>query len=443
MSDLYGGQPCEACESLVDTTGSSFSFSGDVLENALKSIYEKSFNPMTDIEENLFRETWKKFNQAADIGFSQAHYNPTDSFENEIRYNNAVFSAFRTHRMQNDIAAKLLDTDGKLKPFDQFAKDVAPITDHHVNHWMRTEYDTAVIRAHRAADWKQFEAEADVLPNLEWMESTSPNPGADHAIWWGTIRPINDEFWNKHKPGDRWNCKCHLQATDKNANNPHVSGKNITPLNNNSQPGLENNPADDGMIFSKEHPYYTNAYPGAEKAVTEFIKTQIPDNDFNNYKKFKNGGELLIHSNISKKDSDYKQLLSVGLQFAKEGKEVKLMPKLYYDKRGINNSDAYKRMYSSLIGTPYEGKSPDFSINGIFYELEGFVKPFKKSKISHMISNGAKQSPHIIIDNNGGASDRYILHNILSRTKDKTFKHKIDDVWVYEKGKVRLLYKRQ
>ena len=31
-------------------------------------------------------------------------------------------------------------------------------------------------------------------------------------------------------------------------------------------PGLDNNPADDGMVFGKSHPYITKAYPGAEKA---------------------------------------------------------------------------------------------------------------------------------------------------------------------------------
>lgn len=36
-------------------------------------------------------------------------------------------------------------------------------------------------------------------------------------------------------------------------------------------PGLDNNPADDGMVFGKSHPYITKAYPGAEKAVSQNI----------------------------------------------------------------------------------------------------------------------------------------------------------------------------
>lgn len=36
-------------------------------------------------------------------------------------------------------------------------------------------------------------------------------------------------------------------------------------------PGLDNNPADDGMVFGKSHPYITKAYPGAEKAVRKLL----------------------------------------------------------------------------------------------------------------------------------------------------------------------------
>jgi hypothetical protein len=56
-----------------------------------------------------------------------------------------------------------------------------------------------------------------------------------------------------------------------------------------------------------------------------------------------------------------------------------------------------------------------------------------------MIKKGSIQSSRIIINNNKGASDRYIRQNIVKRSSDKTFKHNIDEVWLYEKGKVRKL----
>ena len=49
------------------------------------------------------------------------------------------------------------------------------------------------------------------------MPTTSPNPEAEHKRFWSVklTRPIDDPFWNKHRPGDRWNCKCSLEATDE------------------------------------------------------------------------------------------------------------------------------------------------------------------------------------------------------------------------------------
>lgn len=116
--------------------------------------------------------------------------------------------------MQQDIASKMLDRDGNLKPFSKFAQDVQSITDHQCKQWLRTEYDTAVLRAHLAAEYKQFEAEKDVYPNIEWTPTTLHTPGEDHRPFWGVVRPVGDRFWSEHHPSDRWNCKCGWEQTD-------------------------------------------------------------------------------------------------------------------------------------------------------------------------------------------------------------------------------------
>ncbi|GHT54263.1 hypothetical protein FACS189446_3510 [Bacteroidia bacterium] len=158
---------------------------------------------------------------------------------------------------------------------------------------------------------------------------------------------------------------------------------------------------------------------------------------FKIHKEYPNGGKVLIHKTINKKGSDYKPLVNIANFFAKEGRTTKLMPTLHF------KSEEYKEIFSSLIGTIYERKCPDLQIDGQFYEFENYNPPFKIRKISNMISHGAKQSPRIIINNTKGASDRYIRRQISERLDDKHFKYKIDKVWVYEKGKLRLLFKIQ
>lgn len=238
-----------------------------MLRRALRNIYGKNFHPMTDIEINLFNEICDRINEAARKGLDESGtVDPDDDFRTAILRNNEVFAAFKVHRMQNDMAKLLLDSNGNLKPFEQWRKEVMPIASHQVGQWLRTEYNTAVIRAHQAADWRQFEREKDVLPNLRWMPSTSVNPGKDHMVFWGTVRPIDDPFWNEHRPGDRWNCKCDLSSTD----DPVTEIPDFTKKDN-PHPGLDNNPGKDGKLFSDTHPYIANAYPGAKKAVERLM----------------------------------------------------------------------------------------------------------------------------------------------------------------------------
>ncbi len=271
MNKLYGN-PESGFASLSDPS-SSFSFNNDALKDALLRIYQKDFNPLTDIEINLFEATLATINSATHKGIAMAAEAPTDDFVEALKYNNEVFSAFKVHRMQNDIAAQLLDADGKLKSYAQFAKDVATITTHHVDSWLRTEYDTAVVRAHQAANWQQFKREKHILANLEWMPSTSVTPGEDHRIFWGTILPVDHPFWKNHRPGDRWNCKCSLRATDKVVT-AVPQGAEVNSPENKPAKGLDNNPGIDGKLFSDTHPYKTKAYPGAKKAVDKFLKSK-------------------------------------------------------------------------------------------------------------------------------------------------------------------------
>lgn len=252
-------------------------FSPRALADGLRVIYEQNIDVRTDIERSIFDETLRLFNEATAQGLAES-IDPaiiTDRFLSELRNNNAVFSAFKTHRMQNDIALQLIDPiTGRLKSFSQWKRDIQGMTDHYVHSWLQTEYDTAIIRAHQAADWKHFLEEADVFPNIRWMPTTSITPDPVHEHYWTKklTLPVNHPFWQEHRPGDRWNCKCSLQQTDEPVNAEALDGY-TPPL---PMPGLDNNPASDGKLFSDTHPYYTEAYPGAQEAVENFLKKRSP-----------------------------------------------------------------------------------------------------------------------------------------------------------------------
>lgn len=437
----------------ADDVAASMEFSDDFIAQILHDIYcrGKAQSP-TDLSPELFRAILRSFNQATAQGMAAADVpDLDDDFRQALRHSNEVFSAFKVHRMQSDMARLLTDSNGDLNPFNQWANDVMPIASHQCGAWLRTEYDTAVIRAHQAADWQQFLREADVLPNLKWMPSTSPNPGADHQLFWNTVRPINDPFWNEHRPGDRWNCKCSLTSTDEPCT--------ATPQNDtlsNPQPGLDSNPETDGAVFAQSHPYFPKSCsscsfykPGFRDKLSSIFTNRAKDcyncpyingcisrmssDGFKLEHNFKNGGKLYVHPDIDKDKADYKDMKRICLQLAKMGHEVRMTPRLHC------KSEEYKQIYGSLIGTKYEKKCPDFSVDGIFYEYEGFVKPWNKKKVGHMLSHGLQQSSRVVINNTKGCSDRFIRKAVMARIHLPG--QEVNEVWIYEKGNVRLFYK--
>lgn len=144
---------------------------------------------------------------------------------------------------------------------------------------------------------------------------------------------------------------------------------------------------------------------------------------------FSNGGKLYIHPDVDIDKDDYKAMKRICLQFAKRGHEVKMTPRIHY------KSEEYAHIYKNLIGTKYYKKCPDFSVDDVFYEYEGFVKPWSKKKVGRMLSHGMAQSDCIVINNTKGCTDRFIRKQIISR--QRLTPTGIKEVWVYEKGEIR------
>lgn len=405
----------------------------------------------------MWREVLHVLNEATVSGLLQSSA-PThrDNFLAALRHSNEVFAAFKVHSMSERMAARLLNPDGTLKPFRQWADDVKNISSHYVGAWLRTEYDTALIRAHNAADWQQFIRDADVMPNLRWMPTTSPTPESSHRAFWERklTLPVSDPFWDKHHPGDRWNCKCSLEQTDDPAT-PELKAEFAGEA---PQPGLTNNPGKDGHTFSQDHPYFPKScascgfYKKASiknRLLPAFLNIRAKDcyncpyingcisrmssDGFKLEHNFKNGGKLYVHPDIDKDKADYKDMKRICLQLAKMGHEVRMTPRLHC------KSEEYKQIYGSLIGTKYEKKCPDFSVDGVFYEYEGFVKPWNKKKVGHMLSHGLQQSSRVVINNTKGCSDRFIRKAVMARIHLPG--QEVNEVWIYEKGNVRLFYK--
>jgi hypothetical protein len=182
------------------------------------------------------------------------------------------------------------------------------------------------------------------------------------------------------------------------------------------------------------HPIINRAHTEQRLRVVKQVHTTPVSAPFKLYKSFECGGRIEIIEGY-KKRSDHRDLISIAIDCAKKGHIVQMPTQIHY-------KDAkYRQVFGALMGTKYERKCPDLIIDGMFYEYESFAPPFKKDKISNMLSHGLKQSSRVIINNNKGGKTMYIGRNVNNRVVNDH--QNIDEIWLYEKGQINLLYKKK
>ena len=247
----------------------SFPLLEKIRQKILKRFFQKKFNPRTEIDPDLFAHTYDNLSQGLDSVFGKPAWGTPDrDFLEYARKNVAIFSGFKTLEQQKQIQNLLFDKDGNMKSFDQFRRDTLKVMKQYNQNYLRTEYDTLVRRARFASEWKKFEANKDLYPNLEWLPSISIEKRVSHKEFYRRIWAIDDPFWKTNFPGNEWGCQCSVRATDKpvTPNNPTGGGK--------PSPGLEENPGKTGEMFTKEHPYIKNATKQDKKTVDEMMKSK-------------------------------------------------------------------------------------------------------------------------------------------------------------------------
>lgn len=237
-----------------------------IRDRVLNRLRSKGFDVDKDIDPDLFAHTFNQLDKALEIFGSPEWGTPDRDFLEALRHSEAVFAAFKTHQQQKELHEQLTDEEGKLKSFDQFRKDTEPIIQEYNVNWLRTEYDTAVRRARFAADWKRFEKDKDLYPNLKWLPSVSVNKREGHRVFYNRVWKADDPFWNTNYPGNLWNCKCGLTSTDEKITEGRTPSGHDKP-----EPGLDKNPGITGEMFTDTHPYIKNAGKEARKAVEKFL----------------------------------------------------------------------------------------------------------------------------------------------------------------------------
>ncbi len=229
--------------------GAPASFSLDVgplVEAALRNIAD-GFDGL--VEPNLWSLTNQVLNEALSDGFREVATQYPE-FLTQLRESAAVFSAFKAHQQKEVIAALLVDGDGKPRAFPAFKTEALKVSEDYNQTWLRTEYNTAKARARAAANWKNYQRDADLYPNLVYLRTRATQPDPAHLRYVGTVRPLSDPFWATHYPPSRWNCLCGVEQSD--AHPTALPDEGVAP-----DPGLTDNPGQSGHLLAESHPYFS------------------------------------------------------------------------------------------------------------------------------------------------------------------------------------------
>ncbi|MBR1644309.1 MAG: hypothetical protein IJ684_02935 [Bacteroidales bacterium] len=156
------------------------------------------------------------------------------------------FAAYKAYHATEELRRRAIEEEGDMA--------ILRATLHKYNRYQAAEYNTAVARARTGKQWLQFSEKDNMhlFPCIKWLPSRSANPREEHMPFYGLIWPKNDPFWLSNQPGTLWNCKCDWEQTDED---PTPNNPTDTIV----MPGLDQNPAISGLIFTDTAPYIRKA----------------------------------------------------------------------------------------------------------------------------------------------------------------------------------------
>lgn len=242
-----------------------------VVNKFLKGIFDREILE-GQIDPALWERTWKQIFSSFESGYGRSlakiSYNTPDfEYLQQVKFNTAVFSAFKQNQQIKDAADLLLKPDGTARSWREFRDLAMEIDDTYNKRWLQTEYNQAHDSALQARRWRDAEKTSNLYPNLIYVAVQDNRTREFHRKLHGTIRPMNDPFWRTYYPPIDWGCRCSARPTDQD---PTDLPKDLPEV----PAGMDVNPGQEAKIFSDNHPYIKGS-ADRKAELLKFVKTQI------------------------------------------------------------------------------------------------------------------------------------------------------------------------
>jgi len=231
-----------------------------VWKNTITAIARKLFNgtiKATELDEDLITLIYEELEGAATAGLGDDYDEDDEEVPNDkkatarkVKSNVYRFAAAKTYSENVAMTNALLDKEGKLRSWEDFKKEVLQINETFNRNYLQAEFQTARRSGQAIRQWEDFKATADLFPNLEYRTVGDKRVRDDHADLDGTIKPLNDPFWDTWYPPNAFRCRCGVRQTDK-----AVTGGTIR-----TEPdkGFKQHVGKSLEIYSDDHPVFVN-----------------------------------------------------------------------------------------------------------------------------------------------------------------------------------------
>ncbi len=207
-------------------------------EDALIAIVTTGDKP---ISPELYQRYADNFRRAVDAV-------PIDDIDLSAQWHANVsrFAAYKAYHATEELRRIAEEEDGDMA----FLR----ATLHKYNRYQAAEYNTAVARARTGKQWQQFDEPDNrrLFPCIKWLPSRSATPREEHMPFYNRVWPKDDPFWTYNQPGTLWNCKCDWEQTDEDPTDGNPDRRIV-------KPGLDQNPATSGQIFTDTAAYIKKA----------------------------------------------------------------------------------------------------------------------------------------------------------------------------------------
>lgn len=148
------------------------------------------------------RPAFKEGVKNADVGIT---YNaPDDVFLTAMEQNLFHFSAAKTLAEVQELNRLMRES----KNFEEFHRKAKQVTDVFNKTWQKTEWDTAVLTAEAASNYRRLRSKKEIFPFWEYKTVYDGKVRDEHLKLHGVILPESDPRWNKIYVPNGWRCRC-------------------------------------------------------------------------------------------------------------------------------------------------------------------------------------------------------------------------------------------